>query len=449
MRTQAHVEKVVKVYPIIGADRVEMCQILDYHVVVKKGEFSVGDLAVYVEVDSILPDGLQREDMLQLRVLKKKLQETSKMDRKPIQDEINALLAKSVYPEFEFLRSKKFEIAPMKFGNIGAYSLGILFKIEILDSIKNRDALRTTRTQEENQYWDKFVPSPGADVSELLSVKKVEDEVDDVVDENSTPKSLRRAENALMRFKVYRFLRKKIQKAFKPKFSGDWPSFLPRKSDEDNIQKIFSRIKPKLSGKRLVITEKVEGTNCSVLTKTVPFFKFWTKKKVYVCSHKVMKRRKDRSMHWRGISKLGIDKILSELPGHYFVRGELAGPGISCGAKNIYKLKEVEFFVFEVWNMDTGARLNFDETVQFCIDNKLKMVPVPNDNFYLPETVGEMVAVAHGRSAIGEGPLREGIIVRDYETYSESFKVKDPEYMDTISKNKQKAEEAKESSEKI
>ena len=58
-RALAHVEKIVKVYPIEGADNIEMVQLLDFHVVVKKDEFKVGDLALYVEVDSILPDGLE------------------------------------------------------------------------------------------------------------------------------------------------------------------------------------------------------------------------------------------------------------------------------------------------------------------------------------------------------------------------------------------------------
>jgi RNA ligase (TIGR02306 family) len=60
-KSMAHIEQIVKVYPIEGADSVEMAQVLDWHVVVRKGQFKVGDLAVYVEMDSIFPDNLPEE----------------------------------------------------------------------------------------------------------------------------------------------------------------------------------------------------------------------------------------------------------------------------------------------------------------------------------------------------------------------------------------------------
>lgn len=55
-RKLASVQRVKDIHPIEGADRIEMLQILNWECVAKKGEFSVGDLVIYFEIDSLLPD---------------------------------------------------------------------------------------------------------------------------------------------------------------------------------------------------------------------------------------------------------------------------------------------------------------------------------------------------------------------------------------------------------
>lgn len=55
MRKLASVQKILKLEPIEGADRIELAHVLGWNVVVKKGEFSEGDLCVYFEIDSFLP----------------------------------------------------------------------------------------------------------------------------------------------------------------------------------------------------------------------------------------------------------------------------------------------------------------------------------------------------------------------------------------------------------
>lgn len=56
MRKLASVQRVVSIEPIPGADRIEKIQVLGWHLVSKHGEFKVGDLCVYFELDSIPPD---------------------------------------------------------------------------------------------------------------------------------------------------------------------------------------------------------------------------------------------------------------------------------------------------------------------------------------------------------------------------------------------------------
>lgn len=55
MRKMASLRAVKAVTPIGGADRIEAVTIDGWNCVVKKGEFSVGDMVVYFEVDTFLP----------------------------------------------------------------------------------------------------------------------------------------------------------------------------------------------------------------------------------------------------------------------------------------------------------------------------------------------------------------------------------------------------------
>lgn len=56
MRKLASIQKIRALEPIEGADAIEKATVLGWQLVVKKGEFAVGDLAVYCEIDSLLPD---------------------------------------------------------------------------------------------------------------------------------------------------------------------------------------------------------------------------------------------------------------------------------------------------------------------------------------------------------------------------------------------------------
>lgn len=55
MRKLATIRKIDNIRPIDGADAIELAIVDGWKVVVKKGEFSVGDLAIYLEIDSWVP----------------------------------------------------------------------------------------------------------------------------------------------------------------------------------------------------------------------------------------------------------------------------------------------------------------------------------------------------------------------------------------------------------
>ena len=54
-RPLASVQRIVAVAPIPGADAIEVATVRGWKVVIKKGEYQPGDLAVYCEIDSFLP----------------------------------------------------------------------------------------------------------------------------------------------------------------------------------------------------------------------------------------------------------------------------------------------------------------------------------------------------------------------------------------------------------
>lgn len=55
-RSLASVQRLRATAPIAGADAIEVATVRGWKVVIKKGEFAAGDLAVYVEIDAFLPE---------------------------------------------------------------------------------------------------------------------------------------------------------------------------------------------------------------------------------------------------------------------------------------------------------------------------------------------------------------------------------------------------------
>jgi len=115
-RKLASIQKVLAVDSIPGADAIECLTILGWKVVAKKGEFKVGDLIVYCEVDSIFPEK----------------------------------------PEFEFLRKNNFRIKTICLRK--QVSQGIAFPLSILPSALSEVG----------------VCLEGLDVTDILGVTKYE-----------------------------------------------------------------------------------------------------------------------------------------------------------------------------------------------------------------------------------------------------------------------------------
>jgi len=126
-RKLASIQRISKIEPIENADAIEKVSVLGWHCVARKGEFKEGDLCVYCEIDSLLPEG---------------------------------------NPDFEFLRTssyidknnqKGFRIRTVKLR--GQVSQGICFPLSILTNIAE---------------WGKDELQEGLDTAHILGITKYE-----------------------------------------------------------------------------------------------------------------------------------------------------------------------------------------------------------------------------------------------------------------------------------
>jgi RNA ligase (TIGR02306 family) len=128
MRKLATIRKIDNIRPIEGADAIECAVVGGWTVVIKKGEFKVGDLAVYLEIDSWVPH------------------------------ELAPFLSKGDGPSvFNDIRGERLRTVKLR----GQVSQGLLLPISILENLIYIDGT-------------KFQVEEGADASEFLSITKYE-----------------------------------------------------------------------------------------------------------------------------------------------------------------------------------------------------------------------------------------------------------------------------------
>lgn len=412
----AYIVKINDVTPIEGADKIELAHVLDYTVVVKKHEFSPGDLALYIEVDSVLPDGFTSEQKVTYEAIKdgsyfKGLETTV--------EEANAamerLKAASKYPYFEFLREKKFKIKSMKLSKFGVISQGILFRpsdLKITDAKLGKD------------YTDQF---------EIREIVQDEEEAG----LNTQYKKDGLFVRFMMRYGWFRRWRKR------KKISETWSDTFPGKSDEENVQKLFTRMKTQYGDKEWALTEKLEGQNISIYSENIEtgIFRKKTGKRVGVCSRtRELNPNGTGKNFWDTVKRLGLDEKVKKIPGEWWCRGEHVGPGIQG---NIYKLPQTDVIFFDFYRkekyLDTSngkvmrtrwVKLNFEESKAFAKQWDLKFVPILDEHYKLPDTAQQMLEESDKNTVFGNNlkHKREGFVARLRDDYTVSFKVKNPFY---------------------
>jgi len=195
------------------------------------------------------------------------------------------------------------------------------------------------------------------------------------------------------------------------KIKGFFPGFL-RKTDEERIQNMADV----LTG--FYATEKLDGTSATYYKKDGVFG---------VCS-KNIELEKGGTVYWQIAEKLELE---DKLPEGLCLQGEIVGEGIQG---NSLKIKGKQIYFFSAYNISSGRYLDFGNFCELINGLDLKMVPMVNDNFSLPNTLEEILSLAEGKSLLNPEAEREGIVVRpktemDYKGFRLSFKVISNKYL--------------------
>ena len=143
---------------------------------------------------------------------------------------------------------------------------------------------------------------------------------------------------------------------------GNFPAFL-HKTDETRLQS-EPRVLDEAVSKGLVLvgTLKMDGTSFTAYRRDADFG---------VCSRNLDLTETEDNAHWRMARKLKLEEILRSEPTNLCIQGEMAGPGIQA---NRMGFKEVDLYLFNLYDIDTGKYLSHSELIEFGKKHNLKVV---------------------------------------------------------------------------
>ena len=382
-RKLAHIELISALSPIEGADNIEVATVLGWQCVVKKGEFKVGDIIIYVEVDSVMPEK----------------------------------------PEYEFLRDRKFRVRTIKLR--GQVSQGLVLPLSILDIyVKEKGGLK----------FLKSALQPGDDVTNYLGITKYlsPSEGEEIA---QTKIKLANKKNKLKKFMMrYSWFRRIYLSKQRKKEFPYWVT----KTDEERIQNM-PKVLEEFKDYEVYVTEKIDYQSATFTGKMVPnttpiIGKFLPKKfQFIVCSRNSINNDKN-SLYWKIAKKYNIEQILRENP-TLTIQGEQGDTKIQ---ENKYGIKEPAMWVFNIIDHEKNYHYNYAEIRSFCTKYNLSVVPLlmwQSHTTTIPlwklgSTVQELVEFSKGKSVLANIP-REGIVVRCIKDGKKllSFKVINPNFL--------------------
>lgn len=390
-RELAYVVKIDGISPIVGADRVELAHVGGWRIMVKKGQFQVGDYAIYFEIDSKVPE------------------------KEP----------------FMFLESKHFKVKTQKYFKGTVISQGLLMALD--DFILNSEVPSWVQSL-------KFQISKGVDiehegVTEVIGVTYAveEDNKRKAASVDKYKKMAQRRPNIFKKpwakWMMRREWGRKVMFALfgkkKDKKNG-WPSWVS-KTDEERVQNMTWILEDK---SEWIATEKIDGTST-----TATYRRTGRKKhEFYICSRNVVFDKPDKGCYYETnvytemAEKYHFEDVLAALVEKYdlewaTLQGETYGAGIQ---KREYGLKEHDFVGFNLIFSNRG-RLNSVEAKEILTEYGIPWVPIVDEHFVLPDTVEELLAIATDKSVI-DGGMREGLVFRSQDG-ARSFKAVSNEFL--------------------
>ncbi len=393
-RELAYIVKIEDITNIEGYDRVELAHVGGWTVVVGKNEFKKGDLAIYFEIDSKLPEV------------------------KP-------------FTEMEFLAKKKYKVKTQKMCK--SLSQGLLMSA--------------------NNFGWTLTPGNEAIIDDTNTLHFLNDEsrfltkklgVTYYIKEDNHRKAkgidkytkMAQRHSELFAKQPYKWLMKRNWgKKFLFIFYGKkndtlkWPNWV-KKTDEERVENmpwILTYKEP------WVATEKIDGTSTTFTMKRGKRNKF----EFYVCSRNVVFDRPDKPCFYHSnvylemADKYNIEAHMKDMLGVHpewewvTIQGETFGPGIQI---NDYDLNDHEFMAFNIVTSDKG-RWNTTDMRRFLSDGyNIPCVPIIDTEYILPDTIEELREYVQSEMSAVNGKTKEGIVFRDM-LGEKSFKCVDPEYL--------------------
>lgn len=375
-RALAYTTRVGEITKIEGADNIELISVLGWKVIAKIGEFHEGDLCVYFEIDSKLPE-----------------KEWS-----------------------EFMRAKHFKVKTMKLGKFNVISQGLALSMNVFD---------VEMPSEEN-----------VDVTELLGVtySVEEDNARKNGDPNAKYRSMAARHSNIFKKRWARWMMRrawgrKVMFFFfgrKKDNPRGFPTFVS-KTDEERVENQPWRIG---DGKTYLCTEKLDGTSCTYALERKGKNKF----EFYVCSRNVRQADEkqecyhDHNIYWDLAFKYNIEEHLKNYLNVYpevkwvCIQGE----GVGHVQGNPLKLKEDDLYVFNFITSDEGRLASSKGRI--IIDSwDMKWVPILGE-VQMPDTMEELKQLATGKSVVNPDVMREGLVYRSLDG-GDSFKNVSREYL--------------------
>lgn len=394
-RELAYVVLIDGIEPIPGYDRVETAIVGGWHVIVQKGQFKVGDPAIYFEIDSKVPSDRECFAFLGKRRYKVKTLKMCKMISQGLLMHANDFGWENVWDE----ENKVWYIWDGKSCHYADNETRFLTK----------ELGVTYADEEDNQR--KAAP---VDKYKKMASRRPELFKKPFV-------------RWLMRHKFGRevmffFFGKKRDK------KNGWPSHIAQKTDVERIQNCIWLLNDK---QPFVATEKVDGSSFSAMAERGRFGKI----KYYVCSRNVVFDNPNAecfynmNIYFEAWNKYNLKEIIAKILNDYnlpnvAIQAEIYGNDVQ---RRDYSTKEHKMAVFHI--VSNCVKFPMDKVVEICEKYGLPHVPIVDDNYIFPDTIEELQEYVESAPSQIDGLAREGIVFYDKATGAQYVKFVSPEYL--------------------
>ena len=196
---------------------------------------------------------------------------------------------------------------------------------------------------------------------------------------------------------------------------GMFPGWI-QKTDQERVQNLKEEFDHWLGEQHAwEVTEKLDGSSMTVYLRDGEFG---------VCSRNLELKPSETNSLWKVAVRNDLELKLRRANRNLALQGELIGEGIQG---NPYRIKGQEFFLFDIYNIDTSKYFTPAERRAFIEEHDINHVPVLAFGAELRDTLGinsidGILKFAEGKSVMGMiGGEREGLVFKS-KTMQCSFK---------------------------